>query len=74
MECYKCGTKDCISKGLSMFPVDPKGTEGRRWACENCIKPSQLDLDDVERDIIDAVNPGLISKIEHMGFAPRRNK
>lgn len=72
MKCYKCGRG--IAQGLSMFPIDSPGEDDRRWACEDCIKPNELDLDNVERDIISRINPDVIYKIEHMGFTPHHRR
>lgn len=35
MKCYKCGSS--IEKNVSFYPVQPKGTKNRKWACEECL-------------------------------------
>ncbi len=39
MECCKCGRG--IEHGLAFVPIDPPGTSGRRWICEECSTPEQ---------------------------------
>jgi hypothetical protein len=32
-----------VESGRTFYPVDPKGTEGRRWVCQICMSPEEKD-------------------------------
>lgn len=39
MKCYRCGCS--VESGRSFIPIDPSGTEGRRWTCVVCANKDQ---------------------------------
>lgn len=53
MKCCKCG-RMLIGCKTPSFPIDPKGTPGRRWACMGCLTPEQLA--NIPVDVMDLVN------------------
>jgi hypothetical protein len=54
MKCYKCNCG--IETGKTFYPVDPKGTENRRWVCEDCITVGQYDeIDQSVKDIVNVI-------------------
>ena len=40
MECCRCH-RTPIANGLTMYPIEPKGTPNRKWVCTNCITPDE---------------------------------
>ena len=51
MECCRCGRKP-IENNLSMIPIDPKGTNGRRWICLDCATNEEVsNIDPMVKDI-----------------------
>ena len=52
MKCYKCG------KGMmdvdTLIPIDPKGTENRRWSCLKCAPKEKVKQ--IPKDIKDICN------------------
>ncbi len=58
--CSRCG-KDlhgAMRKGSAAYPIDPKGTQNRRWVCGNCINRNEIsdDILDVTNDISEGLN------------------
>lgn len=41
----RCGP---VESGRLFTPIDPKGTTGRRWICEECIKNLGVNYDELE--------------------------
>lgn len=53
MKCCVCG-KTMSQADEDMYPVDPKGTPDRRWACESHVKEAGGTIpEDVKKTVAD---------------------
>lgn len=56
MNCHRC--KKTMGQVTGMVPIDPKGTENRRWVCTECAVVAEIESvpDDVN-ELCTLINP-----------------
>jgi predicted P-loop ATPase len=55
MECARCHCKP-IESDKAFFPIDPKGTDNRRWVCADCITKSEYSkIDNTVKNIVNVI-------------------
>ena len=60
MICYKC-SRAPVENGLSMIPVDPKGTISRRWVCTECADKNEISsIPSDVKELCTIINPSFI--------------
>jgi hypothetical protein len=52
-----------MSDGVSLIPIEPKATSGRKWSCTNCTDPTNIVPEDVI-EICKIINSSFGSKEE----------
>lgn len=52
MVCCRCG-RSLIKVKIPSFPIDKKGTPGRRWVCMDCLTPEELK--NIPQDVLSLV-------------------
>lgn len=54
MKCYRCGKS--FNECKALHPIDPPGTQGRRWVCTDCETKAEADrIDPVVKQIEDII-------------------